>query len=119
MARLKSYIWVDALRLRAQNGGAFIYIARKGDRDAGAVLLKLCLMDGRARLYVPERNYDLELADKDNPNAQSWMWRASDLLPESEVDALIAKRSKFDPDIWVVEIEDKQGRHFLQEPVME
>lgn len=117
MARLKSYIWVDALRIRAQSGGAFVYVARKGDRDSGAVLVKLCLMDGTARLYVPERNYDLELSAMGDPHAQSRLWRQSDLMAEAEVDALIAKRTQFDPDMWVVEVEDKEGRHFLDEPV--
>ena len=107
MSQLKTYIWVDALRIRAQGEGAFVYIARKGDRDAGVALLKVAAMDGSAVLYVPERN--LEISGEIDAKASEHVWRASDRLPEREIDALIQRRAQYDPDIWIIEVEDKQG----------
>jgi len=35
---------------------------------------------------------------------------------EPEVDAAIAKQRSFDRDLWVIEVEDRAGRHLLDEP---
>jgi len=103
---LKTSIWVAALIRRAGVEGAFAALTQKGDGDAGAVLVKVCTLDGAAVLYRPIRNMD---------GSRIWLPKG----PETErlIDAAIAKRTKTDPDLWVVEIEDKQGRHFLTEPV--
>lgn len=107
---LKTWIWAQALVRRAQVGGAFATIARKGDSDAGAVLVKVATMNGKARLYAPAQNGDGE---------RVWLDLSTGALGEDEraVDAYAAKRAQGDPDIWVVEIEDREGRTFLTEPV--
>jgi hypothetical protein len=103
---LKTSIWVAALIRRAGVEGAFAALSRKGDGDAGAVLVKVCTLDGNAALYRPIRNM-----------AGERVWLPKGPAPEPEIDMTIDKRAKTDPDLWVVEIEDKQGRHFLTEPV--
>ncbi len=103
---LKPDIWVYALIRRAQIGTAYATLARKGDADGGAVLVKVLTPDRQATLYVPIRNMDGER-----------IWLAKGPLDEREIDGLIGKRVHTDPDIWVVEIEDREGRHFLGEPV--
>lgn len=108
MPALKTSIWAYALIRRAEIGGAYAMLALKGDGDAGAVLVKICTLDGQAVLYRPIRNMSGER-----------IWLPKGPLPEREIDAMINKRKNTDPDIWVVEIEDKQGRHFLTEPVEE
>ena len=60
MSDLKTRFWVDALRWRAESGGAAIYVARRGDPDAGAVLVKVSLLDGTARLFVPVTDFSGE-----------------------------------------------------------
>ncbi len=110
MQELKTDFWASALIRRAQIGGAFAAVARKGDADAGAVLVKVATLDRKARLYAPARNGEGE---------RIWLDLSAGALgdDEAEVDAASRKRTEQDPDLWVIEVEDRQGRHFLLEPV--
>jgi hypothetical protein len=105
---LHTDLWVSALIRRAELGGAFPIVARKGDARAGAVLLKVVnRSDGTARLYAEATRMDGDPV---------WMQPAkSDQEPD--LDRYIERAVRIDPDVWVVEIEDRQGRHFLTEPV--
>ena len=109
MTRLTARFWVDAYlaRLRFQEIPAFV--TAHGDDTAGAVLVKLNTLDGRAQAF--HRSYDLMSGDR------KWVELASG--PESEVDAAISKQRGFDPDLWVIEVEDRAGRHLLDEPGLE
>ena len=106
MNRLRSELQVAALLRRAQGQGAYATVLRRGDPDAGSLHVAVRTLDGAARLYSPIRNMMGEAA-----------WLASAALPEREVDAKVSKLGERDPDIWVVEVEDRRGRHFLVEPV--
>lgn len=105
---LSTDIWVGALIRRAEAAGAFAMVLRKGDTRAGAVLVKvLNRPQGLARLYAEATRMDGE---------RIWMQPVpSDQEPE--LDAYIARAARVDPDVWVVEIDDREGRHFLTEPV--
>lgn len=111
MDELKTDFWASALIRRAGIAGAFAGVVRKGDSDAGAVLVKVATLDGRARLYAPAR--------RGEAGERVWVDLSAGALGDEEraVDAYVRRQAEFDPDIWVVEIEDKQGRHFLMEPV--
>jgi hypothetical protein len=108
--RLKAAIWVAAhLRVCAAQGITAV-IVRHGDDTAGSVLIKLNLLDGRARLLEPTFG-----------QAGARVWRAvtgPEAVQEADADAAIARALKRDPDLWVIEIEDRQGRHGLIEPVV-
>lgn len=110
MILLKAELWVQALIRRAQVGGAYAAVTRKGDVEAGAVLVKVASLDSRARLYAPAMNGEGE---------RIWLDLSGGALGDDEraVDEYIRKRAEDDPDLWAVEIEDRQGRHFLTEPV--
>lgn len=105
---LSSDLWVAALIRRADQAGAFAVVARKGDPRAGAVLVKvLNRAAGSTRLYAEATRLDGE---------QVWMQPAgSDQEPD--LDKYIERAIRIDPDLWVVEIDDRDGRHFLTEPV--
>ena len=105
---LSTDIWVSALIRRAEIGGAFAVVVRKGDARAGAVLVKvLNRTDGTARLYAEATRMDGER-----------VWMQPQLTDqEPDLDRYIERAARIDPDIWVVEIEDREGRHFLTEPV--
>ena len=105
---LSTDIWVSALIRRAEMGGAFAMVIRKGDARAGAVLVKvLNRPESTAKLYAEATRMDGE---------RIWMQPApSD--QERDLDAYVERAVRVDPDVWVVEIDDRQGRHFLTEPV--
>ena len=107
---LSTDIWVAALIRRVELGGGFAVVVRKGDARAGSVLVKVLNRgEGTSRLYAEATRGDGE---------RVWMRPAlSD--QESDLDRYIERAIRIDPDIWVVEVEDKDGRHFLVEPVEE
>lgn len=109
-ARLPTWLWVDALVRRAGIAGASAFVVQKGDAERGSVLVKVARLDGTARVYAPRLGLEgerifVDLAAQGNgPD-------------ESEADAYIQRARARDNDLWVIEIEDRQGRHFLTEPV--
>ena len=106
MSRLTSEIWVAAYLTRLRLVTIPAFIVQKGDGTAGAVLVKLNTLDGQARCF--QRSFDLMSGER------QWVVLAEGV--ESDVDASIAKQRGFDPDLWVIEIEDKAGRHLLDDP---
>lgn len=108
---LKAEFWVSGLVRRAEIQGAFAAVARKGDPDAGVVLVKVATLDGKARLYAP--------AFRGEEAERVWIDLSAGTLGdvEQDVDEYVRKRADKDPDLWLVEIEDRRGRHFLMDPV--
>lgn len=78
----------------------------KGDPTAGAVIVKCATLDGAALAY--ERRYDLMTG------ARAWMVLVQG--PEAEVDAALARQRRNDPDLWIIEVEDRSGRALLDQP---
>jgi hypothetical protein len=77
-----------------------------GDDTAGAVLVKVSPLDGTARLF--QRSVDIMTGGR--------RWVALTEGDEAEVDAAIARQRGRDPDLWVIEVEDRAGRHLLDQP---
>jgi hypothetical protein len=105
-ARLASGVWVSAYLTRLQLAGIPAYVTARGDATAGAVVVKVALLDGSARAY--ERRSDLMTG------ARAWILLAEG--PEADIDALLARTRARDPDLWLIELEDRQGRTLLDEP---
>lgn len=105
MARLITRFWVDAYLTRLRLADIPAFVTSHGDDSAGAVLVKLNTLDGMARAMT--RGFDL------SSGAQVWQ----DLTAgrDAEVEAAIARQRSFDPDLWVIEVEDRMGRHLLDE----
>ncbi len=104
--RLTARLWVDAYltRLRLMDIPAFV--VGHGDDTAGAVIVKLNTLDGRAVAF--QRSFDIKTG------ARAWMALTDG--SEKEVDASISRQRSFDSDLWVIEVEDRHGRHLLDEP---
>ncbi len=107
--RLKAEIWIKAHIRRVEVEGATAMVARRGDDMSGSVLIKLNRLDGTASVLAPA------------PHAKEgriWLTATGPAAVEDrEAEAFIRRQVDFDPDLWVLEIEDRQGRHFLDDPV--
>ncbi len=106
--RLKSEIWVKALLLRAATSGSPAVVVRRGDRDAGTILVVIARLDGTADLYGPAP------AGLEGGDGERLLQCLKSRVPEPEISLAIERESRIDSDVWVVEIEDRAGRHFLE-----
>jgi hypothetical protein len=105
--RLKTSIWVSALIRRAEIGGASAFVARKGEADAGAVIVKVSLLDGTARVWSSSYGRD---------GGRRWVHATGEApVADADAEAYVARARSRDADLWVVEIEDRKGRDFLTE----
>lgn len=105
-ARLTADFWVRAYLARLRLADIPAYVIARGDATAGTVLVKCATLDGRAQAF--QRSYDLMTG------ARAWITLAEGA--EADVDAAIARQRARDPDLWVIEVEDRAGRTLLDEP---
>ena len=103
--RLVADFWVKAYLKRLELAGIPAFVTAHGDATAGAVLVKQAPLDGTACAY--QRSFDLVSAHR------AWVILAQG--DEATVDAAIARQRQFDPDLWVIEVEDRAGRHLLEQ----
>lgn len=104
-ARLASGVWVAAYLARLRLAAIPAYVTARGDGSAGAVIVKVATLDGRA--LALQRSFDLD------SGMRVWMPLASG--DEAEVDAVLQRARLRDPDLWVIELEDRQGRTLLEQ----
>lgn len=104
-ARLATGLWVSAYLARLEAAAIPAYLSAKGDATAGAVAVKLATMDGQASVFM--RAY--------GPDGDRIWSPLAEAAPEAEADEALARQRRFDPDLWIVEIEDPKGRTLLDE----
>ncbi len=101
--RLPTKLWVMAHLRRCAVEAIPATIARRGEAMGGLVLLKLNQLEAGCRLLSQTRDLEGRLA---------WFPALEGkLVPEADADAYIERTVKRDPDLWVVEIEDREGRN--------
>lgn len=109
--RLKSALWVAAYLRRCQVEGAYAVVRRRGAEEAGAVFVRICRLDGTSDLYGPAPQSALDTSrGADRSFTPSFTEQP---VPDATVEAKLARELKFDPDVWVVEVEEPKGRNFL------
>jgi hypothetical protein len=113
--RLKSAIWVAAYIRRCNGEGAFAAVRRRGAEDAGAIFIKLNRLDGTAEIYGPAPQTAFE--DSHPADRVFSPGLAVQPAPEADAEAYLARQVRFDPDVWILEVEDRAGRHFLDQLV--
>ena len=106
MARLAAGFWVRAYLARLEAAYLPAYVIAKGDETAGAVIVKCARLDGTAQAV--QRSLD--------PMTGARTWTTFAEGPEAEVDAALARARARDPDLWLIEVESRDGRTLLDEP---
>jgi hypothetical protein len=109
--RLKTGLWVAAYLRRCQVEGVFGVVRRRGAEEAGAVFVRVNRLDGTSDLFGPAPQSAFEAAEVAAGAFSPCLARQS--APDAEIEGYLARQLKFDPDIWIVEIEDRAGRNFL------
>ncbi len=106
MSRLTSDMWISAYLTRLRLIAIPAFITTIGDATAGAVIVKMNTLDGQAKAY--QRSFDLMSGER--------AWVVLSEGDDASVEAALNRQKEFDPDVWVIEVEDKAGRHLLDEP---
>lgn len=107
--RLQSHIIVAGYIRQVESGGASAMLVRRGETSAGAIYIKVSQLDGTARLYSPA-----PFTGEAHPGGRAWFSEfGEDAQSERDVDEFLAGQARVDEDIWVIEVEDREGRHFL------
>ncbi len=100
--RLATRLMVQALVRRCSIAGLAATVARRGDEDRGAMLLKVNRFDAGVTVWTQTRIPD---------GTAAWMrGTGPDPVAETISDAYVERQVKRDPDLWVIEIEDRQSR---------
>jgi len=105
LPRLTARFWVDAYLARLRMFDIPAFVVAHGDDTGGAVLVKLATLDGKAVVF--QRSFDLASGER------VWVELASGA--ERDVDEAVTRQRGFDPDLWVIEVEDRAGRHLLDQ----
>ena len=112
LMRLKSGIWVAAYLRRCDVEGVFAAVRRRGADEAGAIFIKINRLDGTGTLYGPAPQTAFDEARPSDRIFTPLVGRAPPAA-ETEIEARLIKEIRFDPDLWIVEVEDRAGRNFL------
>lgn len=100
--RLKTGIWIKACVRQGDIDGIAVAIVKRGDPDGGAVLVKLNRFEHGCTVFAETR---------DAAGARAWIrGTGPEAVDEAVADAYIARNRKIDPDLWVIEVEDREGR---------
>jgi hypothetical protein len=107
--RLRSDIWVAAFLRRCASADVPAFLRRRGAPEAGAIFIKIDRLDGSAALFAPAPQSE---AREDVARLFARAHR-DEWIEAAAVETRLAKEVDFDPDLWIVEVEDRAGRNFL------
>ena len=105
--RLRADFWVAAYIRRCAVEGASAFLRRRGAAEAGAVHVKLDCLDGRAALFGPAPRSD-DAGDRRFIRLHKDPW-----ITPADAEARLRLAIGCDADLWIVEVEDRAGRPFL------
>jgi hypothetical protein len=105
-ARLASSVLVTALLRRAEAQGGFGMVLARGDSSAGAILVVLLEKGANPRLLERVLGAD---------GLYHWTFAANRAADEGEMRGTIERRRRFDPDLWVVELDIPSAERFAAE----
>ncbi len=106
---VKTEIWVKGHLRRCFAAGLTGVVARKGSEEAGAVFVRVTRARGEVRVFAPAPGpaYDEE-------GRRRWTEPlGSEGVSEEEADRYFARQVSFDPDAWILDIDDPKGEGLL------
>lgn len=109
--RVTSAIWVAAYIRRCASAGAYAVVARRGAESAGAIFVRVDRLDGRLDLYAPAP----QIAFEAGPVSERKFERVLSETSGETAEARLERELRFDPDLWIVDVEDRAGRAFLDD----
>ena len=109
LPKLTAAIQIKAIIRRAEVAGAHAFLVRRGSEEAGALFLKLSRLDARFTVLNQARRGEGELV---------WTKPLGERSDEAAVSRYLEKQIRFDPDLWILEIEDREGRAFVDDPIV-
>ena len=113
--RLTSEIWVSAYLRRCQAAFVQAVVVRRGDAAAGAIFISVDLLDGTVCLYGPAPT-----GLTGSGTFRGWVrCLEGAAVSQEDAKAFLARQLDFDSDLWIVEVEDREGRHFLDDALVE
>jgi hypothetical protein len=101
--RIPTYLWLEAKMRELSAQGVGVYVVNRGDNAGGLVLLKISDMAGQCRVLTQQRNLDGDL-----------LWMAAlkeEVVDEKSANEYIARACNRDPDLWVIEVEDRNMKN--------
>jgi len=113
--RLKSELWVSAYLRRCQSEAVPVVVVHRGNAEAGAIFISVDKLDGTVCLYGPA---PAGLTGSDTDRRWVRCLRDRSATPE-DVSVYMARQLDFDSDLWILEVEDRAGRHFLDSDLVE
>lgn len=104
--RIPTHLWLEAEIRRLSADGCGVYVVNRGDKAGGVVLQKISDLSGQCKLLIQQRDLLGKLV---------WINALQeDVVEEKEADAYARRAIERDPDLWVVEIEDRTLRAALR-----
>jgi len=107
--RVKSEIWVHSYLRVLSAQGLPGFVVRRGDGDAGAIFIRLNRLDGTSVVFGPA---PAGLTHLDGGRGWVPVTDSNGQIDE-DIERYLSQEIEFDPDIWIVEVEDRLGRHCL------
>lgn len=102
--RLKTEIWVSAFLRRCMVEGTYGAVVRKGAAEAGAVYVIVDHRDGTCHLFGPAPG-----PSYDEQGERRWAKELPYPATPAQASEVLERKQRYDPDIWIVEVEDHKG----------
>ena len=104
MARISTDFWVGAYLRRLGIAGIPAFVVARGNSEAGSVLVRSNTLDGKSRIY--QKSFDL-MGERE-------VWVLMDEGGNPAMDDMLERQRDRDRDLWIIEVEDREGRTLLE-----
>ena len=100
--RVTSEFWVAALRKKLESEAIPIFVVQKGDKQAGAIIIRVSDLRGRSKIFVESPSV---------AGDRQWMELSNGL--DSDIDEVLQRQKKYDTDAWILEVEEAADTDLL------